>query len=94
MTTKDLSCKQVIVSMNNDLGKKFIKDSVTHVTNINHALKSIKSNVCADFICTDIKDVIISTNSIASNSDLQEIKKYIKNSLQINDNSVVMLRLP
>jgi len=42
MTTKGLSRKQVIVPMNSDLGKRFIKDSANHVTNINRALKSIE----------------------------------------------------
>ena len=91
MTTKGLSCKQVIVLMNSDLSKKFIKDSANHVTNINRALKSIKSNICTDFIYADTKSIIISTNGITLNSDLQEIEKYIKNSLQINNNSVTML---
>jgi len=91
MTTKGLSCKQVIVPMNSDLSKKFIKDSANHATNINRALKSIKSNICTDFIYADTKSIIISTNSITLNSDLQEIEKYIKNSLQINNNSVTML---
>jgi len=86
---KDSSHKQVIVPMNNELGKRFIKDSVSHVTNINCALKSIKSSVCADFIYADNKGVIISTNNVASNSDLQEIEKYIKNSLQTSDNNIM-----
>ena len=94
ITTKGLSCKQVIIPMNSDLGKRFIKDSTNYITNINCTLKSIKSNVCTDFICTDAKSIIISTNSVASNSDLQEIEKYVKNSLQINDNSVATPRLP
>ena len=89
MTMKDSSHKQVIVPMNNELGKRFIKDSVSHVTNINCALKSIKSSVCADFIYADNKGVIISTNNVASNSDLQEIEKYIKNSLQTSDNNIM-----
>ena len=70
MTMKGPSCKQVIVYGNNKLGKRFIKDSVFYVTNINCALKSIKSNVCANFIYVDNKGIIISTNNIASNSDL------------------------
>jgi len=80
--------------MNNDLGKRFIKDSAVHITNINHALKNIKSNVCTDFIHVDNKSIIIITNNIASNSDLQEIEKYIKNSLQTNDDSIATPRLP
>ena len=94
MTTKGPSHKQVIVPINSDLSKRFIKDSANYVTNINRALKSIKSNVCTDFICADTKGIIISTNSVASNSDLQEIEKYIKNFLQINNNSVATPRLP
>ena len=94
MTTKGPLCKQVIVSMNNDLGKRFIKDSAVHITNINHALKNIKSNVCTDFVHVDNKSIIIMTNNIASNSDLQEIEKYIKNSLQTNDDSIATPRLP
>ena len=50
MTTKRPSCKQVIVPMNIDNIRKFLKDSSTHIININRALKSIKSNVMADFI--------------------------------------------
>ena len=93
VTMKGLSCKQVIVPMNNKLGKRFIKDSVSHITNINHTLKSIKSNVCADFIYIDNKGVIISTNNVVSNSDLQEIEKYIKNSFQTNNNNIASPQL-
>ena len=93
MTMKGPSCKQVIVLMNNELGKRFIKDSVFHITNINHALKNIKSSVCADFIYADNKGIIISTNNIASNSDLQEIEKYIKNSLQTSKNNIASPQL-
>ena len=94
VTMKGPSYKQVIVPMNNELGKRFIKDSVSHITNINHILKSIKSNVCADFIYADNKGVIISTNNIVLNSDLQEIEKYIKNSFQTNNNNIMSSQLP
>jgi len=75
MITKGLSPKQVIVPMNKDLRKKFTKNASTHVININCSLKNIRSNTIADFICADNKGVIITTNNITSNSDLQEIKK-------------------
>ena len=94
MTMKGPSRKQVIVPMNNELGKRFIKDSVSHITNINHALKSIKSSVCTDFIYADNKSVLISTNNVALNSDLQEIEKYIKNSLQTSDENIMSPCLP
>jgi len=50
MTMKGPSYKQVIVPMNINNTRKFLKDSSTHVINIDRALKSIKSNVMADFI--------------------------------------------
>ena len=94
MTTKGPSHKQIIVPMSNKLGKRFTKDSSSYVININHALKNIKSNTCADFICSDSKEIIITTNNIASNSNLQEIEKYIKNSLAANNDSIASPRLP
>jgi len=94
MTTKGPLHKQVIIPMPNELGKKFTKDSASHIININHALKNIKSNICADFIISDSKDIIITTNNVASNSDLLEIEKYVKNSLEDNDNIVSSPRLP
>jgi len=86
--------KQVIVPMSNNLSKRFTKDSSSYVININCTLKSIKSNTCVDFICTDNKEVIISTNNVASNSNLQEIEKYMKNSLLANNDSITSPRLP
>jgi len=75
--------------MSCDLGKRFIKDLSSHVININQALKSMKSN-----ICTDNKGIIIATNNVAMNSDLQEIKKYVKSSLATNDDSIFSSQLP
>ena len=91
MTTKGLSCKQVIILMSCDLGKRFIKNLSSHVININWALKSIKSNIYADFICADNKGIIISTNNVAANSNLQEIEKYVKSSLATNNDSISSL---
>ena len=70
MTTKNPLRKQVIVPMNTDLAKKFIKDSSLHVVNINHALKAIKSNMIADFISVENKEIIITTNNVSSGSNL------------------------
>ena len=55
-----------------------------HIININHMLKTIKLNIMADFICIEDKSIIISTNNIASPSNLQEIEKCVK-SLLFND---------
>ena len=42
--------KQVIVSINNDNKAIFINNSSAHITNINRALKNIKSEVMVDFV--------------------------------------------
>ena len=70
MTTKSLLRKQVIIPMSNDIAKEFIKDSSSHVVNINHALKAIESSTIADFICVEDKGIVIMTNNISSGSDL------------------------
>ena len=93
MTTKSPSQKQVIIPMNNNLSKRFIKDLLTHVINLNHVLKNIWSNTIANFIYADDKGVIITTNNVLSNADLQEIEKYIKNPLSSNADSISLSRL-
>ena len=93
MTTKGPSHKQIIIPMTNELGKRFTKDSASHITNINCILKNIKSNICADYISSDNKGVNIITNNVASSSNLQEIEKYVKQSLNNNSNSIAIPRL-
>ena len=94
MTTKGPSHKQIIILMPNELDKRFTKDLASHITNINYIFKNIKSNICADYISSDNKGVNIITNNVASSSDLQEIEKYIKQSLNDNSNSIITPRLP
>ena len=64
-----------------------------HVININCAPKNICSNTITDFICANDKGVIIITNNVSSNADLQEIEKYVKNSLSSNVDSISSPRL-
>ena len=94
MTTKGSSWKQVIVSMNTTNTNNFMNDSSTHVTNINRVLKNIKSEVMADFIHMEKSGLVITTNKIASNLDLQTIKKYVKNLYSVDAYNVKSLRLP
>ena len=94
ITTKELSYKQVIVPISIENAKKIIKDSSTHVININKSLKSIKSNIMANFICIDNKDIVISTNNVTSPSNLWEIKKCIKSSLCTDMDQIDPPRLP
>ena len=94
MTTKSPSQKQVIISMSYNIAKEFIKDSSSHIVNINHALKAIKSSTIADFIRIEDKGIIITTNIVLLGSDLQEIEKYVKNSLSSDADKVFPARLP
>ena len=94
MTMKGSLHKQVIVPININNIRKFLKNSSTHVININRALKNIKSNIMADFIWIDNKDIVISTNNIASLSDLQEIEGYFKNLACVEADKINAPRLP
>ena len=71
-----------------------MRESSMYVININRALKDIKANVMADFVHLNDKGIIISTNNVASPSDLQEIEKYAKNTLCAVTDQIAMLRLP
>jgi len=93
ITTKSLFYKQVIISMSNNLSKLFAKNLPFHVININYTFKSIKSNTCVNFIYVDNKEIIISTNNVVSNFDFQKIKKYMKNLLLANNNSITFSKL-
>jgi len=79
--------------MSIDNANNFVKDSSTHVVNINRSLKSIKSNIMANFICSNNKCIVISTNNVASPSDLQAIEKYVKSSLCIEAEHIYFPRL-
>ena len=70
MTTKSPLRKQVIILINNDITKEFIKDSSSHVVNINQALKAIKSSTIASFIQVEDKGIVIMTNNVSLSSDL------------------------
>jgi len=50
MTTRDISCKQIIVSMNKENTNKFMASSSDYIANINRALKNIKSDIMADYV--------------------------------------------
>ena len=94
MTTKSLSRKQVIVPMSNDNKSKFMELSSAHIINFNKTLKSIKSEVMADFVHANQAGIIIITNKVTSLLDLQTIKKYIKSSNHIDTKRVKVSHLP
>ena len=93
MTTKRPSQKQIIISMNSENANNFIGNLSSYVTNINRALKNIKSDIMADFICVKNGGLVISTNKIAGALDLQTIEKYVKNTNNIKANQIKTSRL-
>ena len=50
MTTKGLFCKQIIIPIGKENADKFMTSVSNYVANINRALKSIKSDLMADYI--------------------------------------------
>ena len=48
--TEGLSKKQVINPISSDNSKRFMIDLSAHITNINRALKNIKSDIKVDFV--------------------------------------------
>ena len=64
MTIKKSSRKQILVSISLSNSAKIMAISSKHITNINRVLKIIKSDVMADFICTDNCGFTITTNKV------------------------------
>ena len=73
MTTKGPSRKQVIIPMSNDNNNLFIKNSMFYIANINRLLRNAISEVAVDFIRSDPISLVIVTNKVTSQSDLQII---------------------
>ena len=84
MTIKGLSRKQIIIPMSDDNISSFMKNSTLHVANINRLLHNAKTEVLADYICSDNSGITIITNKVAQQSDMSIIDQYIKNSNNIN----------
>jgi len=65
-----------------------------YVSNINRLFKRIKSEIFVNFICSDNKGLLITTKKVATISNLNIIKKYIKDLNNIDSNYIIGLRLP
>ena len=94
MMTKGPSRKQVIIPMMKLNTELIINLANLHISNINKCLKNIKSNIIADFIHSTNDGLIITMNKLANTSDLDMIKKYIKNIQNINSDSIDCPYLP
>ena len=94
MTTKRPSRKQIIVLMgSNNVERTMAKAKIT-IVNINRLLKDIKSEVSMDFIWTDSKGLLLTTNKVAVTSDLNIVKKYLKELNNIDNSEIISSKLP
>ena len=84
MTTKSPSRKQIIIHMNTNNSEEVVSQANEYISNINRLLKDVKSDVSADYICSDNKGVIITTNKVIAPSDLNIVEKYMKELNNIN----------
>ena len=94
MTTKSPLRKHIIVPIGNDNKTKFIVSSSAYIININSALKNIKSDIRADLVRIDQHSIIIMMNNIASISDLQMVKNYVKNADHLDSKNMEILYIP
>jgi len=93
MTTKGPSRKQIIVPISRDNSAAFLKNSSAHVSNLNRLLGNAKTEVMVDFIRLDPIGLVIATNKVTVQSNLQIIDQYVKKSDDINELQVREPRL-
>ena len=94
MTTKGPLRKQVIFPMSSDNRDRFMKNSAIYIANLNRNLNNMKSKVSVNVICPDPASITIVTNKVSQASDLTIIKKYVKNSENIDLSQVDTPHLP
>ena len=91
--TKCPSRKQTIIPMGTNNAKRVIIQANTHITNINRAFKEVKSNIFTNYIYSDNREVIITTNKIATSLDLSMVEKYMKELNDVDSNNIMSPRL-
>ena len=94
ITMKGLFHKQVIIPMSNDNKTKFMLDLSSHIININRALKNIKSEIKADFVWSKQSDIVITTNKITTQLNLQTIEQYVRSTNHIKAKKIKTPCLP
>ena len=94
MTTKNLSYKQIIISICFNNAKRVIAQFNVYISNINRSLKDIKSEIIINFIRSDNKGIIITINKVVATLDLNIVEKCLKNLNDIDSSDVMSPRLP
>ena len=74
--------------MNNSNTNKFMISSSEHVANLNWALRSIKFDLTIDFIHVDHRSLIVTSNKVASQLDINMISKYVKDCNNIGSSNI------
>ena len=82
--TKGPSRKQIIILINTINSERVIAKLNVYIANINRLLKEVKSNISADYIYSNSKEIIITTNKAATISDLNIIEKYVEELNEVN----------
>jgi len=92
--TKSPFRKQIIILMGSNNVEKVIVQSYMCIANINRQFKDIKSETSVDFIYSDDKKIVVTTNKIAVSSDLNIMEKYIKKLNNVDLSNIMSPRLP
>jgi len=73
---------------------KIITKLYKHIANINRFLKGIKSNISADCIQLDNRDIIITTNRVAAKLNMKIVEKYMKDLNNVDLTEILYPGLP
>ena len=93
MMTKDPLRKQIIILMSTNNTERIMVQSNSYIANLNRLLKEVKSKILADYIYSNNKGIVITTNKIAASSNLNIVEKYMKELNNINSNDIMSSRL-
>ena len=88
ITTKELSRKQVIISISKSNANIIGSNTNFYINFINRHFKDANSNTSADFIHVEKIGIIITTNQVASVQDMSIIEKVLKESENINQDFI------
>lgn len=78
MTTKDSSCKQIIILIGNNHIIEFMKIAGEYISNLNCTLRGIKPNTIIHFIHINHCSLIIIASKVTSSLNLNMVENYIK----------------
>jgi len=93
MTTKGLFHKQIIIPIGTKNTERIVIQANKYVKNINRLLQNIKSEIVANYIWSDNKGIIITTNKVVVFSNLNMVEKYIKNLNDVDSSNIISPRL-